>query len=165
VYDELRWRAKHFMADERRGNTLQTTALIHEAFLQLVIEDRKAQWQSRSHFFAVAARIMRHVLVDYARRKCADKRGGGIPAAPLEDAAEVSLERPAELVALDDALSTLKTLNERASRVVELRYFAGLTIEETAEALGIATVTVKRDWDHAKAWLLCELTTGKRHDT
>ncbi len=152
VYEELRQLARRYMAGERPGHTLQTTALINEAYLRL-IDHKEMQWQNRAHFFGVAAQAMRRILVDHARTRDAAKRGGGAPKASLEDAAVVP-ERPAELIALDEALTDLATIDPRKSQVVELRYFGGLSVEETAEVLGVSPVTVMRDWSTAKAWLL-----------
>ena len=144
--------ARHYMAAERPGHTLQTTALINEAYLRL-IDHRDMSWQNRAHFFGVAAQAMRRVLVDHARTRDAAKRGGGALKASLEEAAAIP-ERAAELIALDKALNDLATIDPRKSQVVELRYFGGLSVEETAEVLGISPVTVSRDWSTAKAWLL-----------
>jgi len=152
VYDELRRMAKRYMGQQPHGHTLQTTALIHEAYLRLVGQAEK-QWENRAHFFAVAAQAMRHILVDYARSRHSAKRGGEARAVSLEEAAVVSQERAAELVALDDALKELAALSPRQSRVVELRYFGGLSVEETAEVLKVSPDTVMRDWSLAKAWL------------
>jgi len=152
VYDELRRMAKRYMGQQPHGHTLQTTALIHEAYLRLVGQAEK-QWENRAHFFAVAAQAMRHILVDYARSRHSAKRGGEARAVSLEEAAVVSQERTAELVALDDALKELAALSPRQSRVVELRYFGGLSVEETAEVLKVSPDTVMRDWSLAKAWL------------
>lgn len=154
VYEELRRIARHYRRDI--DHTLQTTALVHEAFLRLAVKDGK-QWQNRAHFFAVAARAMRHILVDYARARCASKRGGEVRSASL-DADAASHERAASLVALDDALSALTGIAPRQSRVVELRYFGGLSVNETAQVLGVSPETVTRDWRMAKSWLLRELT-------
>ena len=159
VYEELRKMARHYMAAERPGHTLQTTALINEAYLRL-IDHKEMRWQNRAHFFAVAAQAMRRVLVDHARSRDAAKRGGGAIKASLEDAAEIPARR-LELVALDAALNDLAAIDPRMSQVVELRYFGGLSVEETAEVLGVSPVTVMRDWSAAKAWLLRELTKGK----
>jgi RNA polymerase sigma factor (TIGR02999 family) len=154
VYEELRRIARRY---RRVGNhTLQTTALVHEAFLRLAGKGGK-QWQDRAHFFGVAARAMRHILVDHARARCADKRGGQVRSESL-DPNLVSRERAASLVALDDALSTLAAVAPRPSRVVELRYFGGLSVNETAGVLGVSPETVTRDWRMAKSWLLRELT-------
>lgn len=152
VYKELRQLAKNYMAAERPGHTLQTTALINEAYLRLV-DHKEMQWQNRAHFLAVAAQAMRRVLVDHARTRDAAKRGGGAAKASLEDAARVAA-RPEELIALDEAMTDLAAIDPRKSQVVELRYFGGLSVEETAEVLGVSPVTVMRDWSTAKAWLL-----------
>jgi RNA polymerase sigma factor (TIGR02999 family) len=154
VYEELRRIARRYRHGE--NHTLQTTALVHEAFLRLAGKEGK-QWQNRAHFFGVAARAMRHILVDYARARCAGKRGGEARSASL-DPDRISQERAAGLVALDDALSTLATVAPRQSRVVELRYFGGLSVDETAQTLRVSPETVTRDWRMAKSWLLRELT-------
>jgi RNA polymerase sigma factor (TIGR02999 family) len=157
VYDELHRMAKRYMSSQPSGHTLQTTALIHEAYLKLA--DRKGRhWQDRAHFFAVAARAMRHILVDHARSRRTEKRGGATQIISLEETALVSDERAAEVVALDDALKRLSALEARKGRVVELRYFGGLSVEETAEALNVSPETVMRDWRFAKTWLLRELS-------
>lgn len=156
VYGELRKMARRYMWHQPSGHTLQTTALIHEAYLKLVGQDEK-HWESRAHFFGVAAQAMRHILVDYARARHADKRGGEARTVSLEEAAFVSEGRAAELVALDDALAELARLSPRQGRVVELRYFGGLSVMETAEVLKVSSDTVTRDWNHAKAWLHREL--------
>jgi RNA polymerase sigma factor (TIGR02999 family) len=152
VYEELRRLARHYMAGERPGHTLETTALINEAYLRLV-DHKEMQWQNRAHFFAVAAQAMRRILVDHARTRDAAKRGGGAAKGSLEEAAAIPA-RPLELMALDAALNDLGAMDPRKSRVVELRYFGGLSEEETAEVLGVSPVTVRRDWSTAKAWLL-----------
>jgi RNA polymerase sigma factor (TIGR02999 family) len=152
VYGELRQMARRYMARQQSGHTLQTTALIHEAYLKLV-EQKDKQWQNRAHFFGVAAQAMRHILVDYARSKQAERHGGGAQAVSLDEALTVSQERTAELVALDDALQELAKFDPRKSQVVELRFFGGLSVEETAEVLKVSEVTVMRDWSMAKAWL------------
>lgn len=157
VYQELRRMAKRYMNSQPSGHTLQTTALIHEAYLKLADQQEK-NWQNRAHFFAVAAQAMRHILVDHARSHKSEKRGGETEIISLEDAAIVSTERAAEVVALDEALQNLSDLDERKVRVVELRYFGGLSVEETAEVLKISPNTVKRDWNFAKMWLLRELS-------
>jgi RNA polymerase sigma factor (TIGR02999 family) len=157
VHGELRQMAKRHLARQRGGHTLQTTALINEAFLKLVGQQEK-HWQNRSHFFGVAARAMRCILVDYARSKQYAKRGAGARQVSLDEALTVSEERAAELVALDDALEELAKVDPRKCRVVELRYFGGLSVEETAEALKVSAVTVMRDWSMAKAWLHRELS-------
>jgi RNA polymerase sigma factor (TIGR02999 family) len=154
VYEELRRIARRYSRDGNR--TLQTTALVHEAFLRLTVKEGK-QWQNRAHFFGVAATAMRHILVDHARARCAGKRGGKVRSASL-DPDLVSKERAASLVALDDVLSALSSVAPRQSRVVELRYFGGLSVDETARVLGVSPETVTRDWRMAKSWLLRELT-------
>ena len=156
VYPELKRIARRHMRRERPGHTLQTTALVNEAYLKLV-HQRESDWTNRAHFFAVAAQIMRRILVDHARTKLAEKRGGGAAALPLDEALVFSPERSAQIVALDEALTRLEERDERVGRVVELRFFAGLSVEETAEALKISTRTVKRDWQFGRAWLQAEL--------
>jgi RNA polymerase sigma factor (TIGR02999 family) len=156
VYDELRRMARHYMRRERRDHTLQTSALVHEAYLRL-LDHEGIDWQNRAHFFGLAAQAMRRVLVDYARRRNFAKRSGAAQRVMLEEAASLAEERAAEVVALDDALQSLAQFDPRKSRVVELRYFGGLSIEETAEVLGIAAATVVRDWNTAKAWLWQEM--------
>jgi len=162
VYGELHRMAERYLNQESPGHTLQTTALIHEAYLRLV-GPQTPHWQNRAHFFGVAAQVMRHILVDHARSRGYAKRGGAAQMVPLEQAALVSAEQAAEVVALDEALSALAAFDERKSRVVELRYFGGLSLEETAAVLKVSTDTVKRDWRLAKAWLLNELS-GERRD-
>ena len=157
VYDELRRLAHHYMNGERAGHTLQTTALVNEVYLRLV-GINGLQWRDRAHFFAMAGTLMRRVLVDYARHQRRDKRGGGVVVTSLEDTA-VAPQPAVDVVALNDALERLATVDPQQCRVVELRFFAGLSIEETAEAIGISPATVKRDWTTAKAWLHHELTT------
>jgi len=156
VHQELHRLARRYMRRERAAHTLQTTAVVNEAYLRLV-DQQRADWRSRAHFFAVCAQVMRHILVDYARRKCSGKRGGGAHKVTLDDVAPASTERAAELVALDEALEALAELHPRRSKVVELRYFGGLNNREAAEALGISEVTVERDWRFARAWLCREL--------
>ena len=163
VYDELRRMAQRHMARQPAGHTLQTTALIHEAYLKLA-DQKDKRWQDRAHFFAVAAQAMRHILVDYARTRGRAKRGGDAVVIELDEAPQVSLERSAEIVALDDALTTLAALDKRKSQVVELRFFGGLTEQETAEALKISEATVRREWRSAKLWLLRELSAEKTKD-
>ena len=159
VYDELRRQAARYMRRESAGNTLQTTAVVHEAYLRLV--DQNVHWQSRAHFFGVAAQMMRRILVDHARAQHAAKRGGASSRLPLEEAEEVSGEQPvADVLALDEALSRLSELDPQQGRIVELRYFTGMGIEETAEVLGISPATVKREWSTARAWLRRELSAG-----
>lgn len=157
VYAELRRLAHHYVRGEHQQGTLQTTALVNEAYLRLV-DTRRIRWESRAHFLGVAAQAMRRILVDAARARDADKRGGGIPQIPFDEMAITSPEQAASLVALDDALTALAAFDERKSRVVELRYFAGLTVAETATVLHVSPETVHRDWHVAKAWLLRELS-------
>ena len=151
VYDQLRRIAHRYVQRERNGHTLQTSALVNEAYLRLA--DQKVLWQNRAHFFAVTARVMRHILIDHARRRQYAKHGGDARQVSMDEAAAMSLERAAELIALEEALDELAQLDPRKSRVVELRYFGGLSLEETAEALTISLMTVRRDWRAAKAWL------------
>jgi RNA polymerase sigma-70 factor, ECF subfamily len=160
VYEELRRLARHYMKHQPAGHTLQTTALVNEAYLRL-IDSSRVQWASRAHFFAISAQLMRRILVDFARSRINLKRGGGARQLSLEQALEISAERGADLIALDDALTTLATMNARQSQIVELRYFGGLSEEETAEALKISTRTVRRDWSLARAWLYRELSQGE----
>jgi RNA polymerase sigma factor (TIGR02999 family) len=158
VYEELRRLAHHYMRGERAGHTLQTTALVNEAYMRLAGIDA-LQWRDRKHFFVMAATLMRRVLVDYARQRARDKRGAGISVTSLDE--NVIAPTPAvDVVALDEALERLAAVDPRQSRIVELRFFAGLSVEETAEALGISEATVKRDWATARLWLYNELTTG-----
>jgi RNA polymerase sigma factor (TIGR02999 family) len=152
VYAELRRIARRQMRDERPGHTLQATALVNEAFLRLG-GGEGVGWHDRSHFYAVCAQVMRHVLIDHARAHARDKRGGGALHVPLDEAAVLAGEGASELVALDEALRGLEEVDAQKARVVELRYFAGLSIEETAEVLGVAPTTVRREWRRAKAWL------------
>ncbi|MCI0390388.1 MAG: sigma-70 family RNA polymerase sigma factor [Acidobacteria bacterium] len=159
VYSELRRMARRYMGQQHTGHTLQTTALIHEAYLRLVGQE-EMHWENRAHFFGVAAQAMRHILVDYARARHTAKRGGEARTVSLEEAAIVSAERAAELVALDDALQELARLSPRQGQVVELRYFGGMSVAETAEALKVSTDTITRDWNQAKAWLYRALRRG-----
>ena len=159
VHRELHRIARHCMAAERTGHSLQPTALLNEAFLRLTGVSH-IDWQDRSHFFAMSARLMRRILVDIARSRRYLKRGGGQPLVPLEDAMAVVVERSQDLVALDLALEALAGLDTRKSRVVELRFFGGFTVEETAEVLGVSPETVHRDWRFAKSWLRLELQQG-----
>lgn len=152
VYDELRRLARSYMRQERAGHTLQTTALIHEAYLRLINAD-EVRLENRTHFFAVAARLMRQILVDFARARGYQKRGGGAQQVSLDDALVIGQPRNEELLALDEALNALAQTDERKSRVVELRFFGGLTEAETAEALNVSPETVRRDWRLAKSWL------------
>ncbi len=152
VYDELRRLAGGYMRRERADHTLQATALVHEAYLKLV-EQRSVDWQSRAHFFGIAAQVMRRILVDHARGHLREKRGGGQREVPLDEALVFAPEQSEELIKLDAALERLTEIDPRQGRIVELRFFGGLTVEQTAELLGISPKTVKRDWSMAKAWL------------
>jgi RNA polymerase sigma factor (TIGR02999 family) len=160
VYEELHRAAHRYLAQERAGHTLQTTALINEVYLRLV-HVREVTWQDRAHFFAVCARLMRRVLTDFARSRGYLKRGGDSRAVGLDEALLISREPPADLVALDDGLNALAAFDPRKSQVVELRFFGGLSVEETAEVLKVSTETVKRDWKLARVWLLEEMTGEK----
>jgi RNA polymerase sigma factor (TIGR02999 family) len=162
VYEELHRLARRHMAHERPGHTLQTTALVNEAYLELV-DSVQADWQNRAHFFAVCARVMRRILVDWARSRNMFKRGGGVHLVGLEDTFVGAQEPDAALVALDDALSALAECDARKARVVELRFFGGLSIEETAAVLRISEETVQRDWRFAKSWLRRELSAEKSY--
>jgi len=161
VHAELRRLAQRYMQQEGRGHTLQATALVNEAYLRL-IDLKRIHWQSRTHFFAMAARVMRRILVDAARARKNDKRGRGFKKVSFDEALLVSKEPMQDLVALDEALHALETVHPRKSHVVELRFFGGLSIEETAEALHMSPDTVKRDWRYAKLWLLRELKGSRR---
>ena len=152
VYDELRRIAGKYLRKERSGHTLQPTALVHEAYMKL-IDISDINWQDRAHFFAVSANVMRHILVDHARAKLAEKRGGESERIALEDAVSLSNEPNLDLLAVDEALSELAEFDEQQSKIVELRFFGGLTIEETAHVIGVSPATVKREWAMAKAWL------------
>lgn len=162
VETELRRIARNYMKRENPGHTLQTTALINEAYLKL-IDKTQVTWQNRSQFFGISAQIMRRILIDHARDKKADKRGGGAAHVNLDDVSILSPEKSGELLALDEALTRLTEFDQTKSRIVELRYFSGLTIEETAEVLGLAPVTVSVQWRAAKAWLGKEVRGGKAH--
>jgi RNA polymerase sigma factor (TIGR02999 family) len=157
VYKELRRLARYEMRNERPDHTLQSTALVHEAYFRLVGRDLP-QWESRTHFFAIAAQLMRQILVDYARRRRASKRGSGACMLALDDAVALPRGKDVDILALDDALNSLAEVDPRQSRVVELRFFAGLSLEETSEVMGIATATVQRDWTAARAWLHREIS-------
>jgi len=157
VHQELHRLAHAYMNRERAGHTLQTTALVNEAYLRL-IEWKDVRWQNRAHFFAMSAMMMRRILVDFARSHPLRKQDGAFQL-PLADAAAVPVRRDADLIALDEALSELAKFDERKSRIVEMRFFGGLTVEETAEVLGVAPITVMREWRNAKAWLYRELTS------
>jgi RNA polymerase sigma-70 factor (ECF subfamily) len=159
VYDELHRLAAGYMRRERKDHTLQPTALVHEAYLKL-IKQRSVDWQGRAHFFGIAAQIMRRILVDHARGHMRDKRGGGAIPVPLEEAHVFSPEQSSEVVKLDASLERLAKFDPRQSRIVELRFFGGLTVEQTAELLGISAKTVKRDWSMAKAWLHGDMKTS-----
>ena len=159
VYDELRRLASHYMRGERSGHTLQTSALVNEAYLRLAGHE-EIQWQDRIHFFAVASQTMRRILVDHARRRGNQKRGGDAQKVSLDEALIVSDERAAEVIALDEALARLAEVAPRKSQLVELRFFGGLSIEEAAEVLGVSPGTVMRDWTFTKAWLRKEIAGG-----
>jgi len=157
VYEELRRLAHRYMDRERADHTLQTSALVNEAYLRL-IDQKDVHWPNRAHFFGIAAQMMRRILVDYARKRGFAKRGGDMRAVPLDDVMIVSPERASEVVALDDALKSLAERDPRKSQIIELRFFGGLSIEETAEVLSVSPGTVMRDWTFAKAWLRREIT-------
>ena len=164
VYDELLRMADRYMRREREGHTLQTTALVHEAYLKLV-EQRSVPWQSRAHFFGIAAQLMRRILIDHARGHLREKRGGGLQIVPLDEALVLSPQNPLALIELDSALEKLSALDARQAKIVELRFFGGLTVEESAEVLGVSAKTVKRDWSVAKAWLHGELKAAYGADS
>lgn len=159
VYRTLRRIAGYQMQQERAGHSLQATALVHEAYLEL-IDVTNVNWQHRAHFFAVSAQIMRHILLDRARRRVAAKRGGAAERINLDELPDISGDRARELIALEDALTTLAQHDERKARVIELRFFGGLSVEETAEVLAISPETVMRDWKFARSWLHAELSNG-----
>ena len=163
IYDELRRMAHRYVRHERTGNTLQTTELVNETYARL-LGKKNYDWQSRSHFFGVIAQVMRHILIDHARRRHFAKHGGGVRQVSLEHAALMTQRRAAELVALDEALAELSQFDSRKSRVVELRYFGGLSLEEAAQVLEISLMTVRRDWRAAKAWLYRKLKESKHSD-
>jgi RNA polymerase sigma factor (TIGR02999 family) len=156
VYGELRRLARSYLARERRDHTLETTGLVHEAYLKLV-DQRRVAWQNRAHFFGVAAQIMRRILVDHARSRAAQKRGDGRPLLSLAHVGEQAAPGRVDLLSLDHALIRLATFDARQSRIVELRFFAGLSLDETAEALGLSPATVSREWTMARAWLHREM--------
>ena len=158
VYDELRRLAGHYLNRERAGHSLQATALVNEAYLRLV-DYKRMHWENRAHFFAVSAQLMRRILVDHARRHNL-KRGGDVEHVALEDSAVVGGGRPENLVVLDDAMQALARIDSRKAQVVELRFFGGLSVEETAEVLKVSPVTVMRDWSTARAWLYREMSGG-----
>jgi len=163
VYRELRRIAGHFMQNERPGRTIQTTALVHEAYLQL-IDVANVDWQHRAHFFAVSARIMRHILLNAARSRATAKRGGNLGRVNLDEIPDVSSRRGSELIALDDALNLLAQVDPRKAQVIELRFFGGLSVQETAVALRISEASVLRDWRLAKAWLSAEMSGNRDPD-
>ncbi len=158
VYDELRRQAARYMRRERPGHTLQTTALIHETYLKL-IDQKNVDWQNRAHFYGIAAQAMKRILLDYAKARHREKRGGAGENLPLDEARfVVSTDRSVDLIALDEALTRLARLDARQAGIVELKFFAGLSIEDIAETMCISPATVKREWNSAKAWLLCEIS-------
>jgi len=162
VYEQLRAAARRHMVREQTGHTLQTTALIHETYLRLV-DVRRIKWQNRAHFFAICAQLMRRILIDFARSRGYQKRGGAMRQVNFDQAMLVTAEPDLDLLALDDALNRLAEVDSRKSRVVELRFFGGLGVKETAEVMNVSTDTVMRDWKLAKVWLLRELSGGGRH--
>jgi RNA polymerase sigma factor (TIGR02999 family) len=166
VYDELRRIAGHFMQNEQQGRTIEATALVHEAYLKL-IDVKNVDWQHRAHFFAVSAQVMRHILLDRARRRIAAKRGGKTPRVNLDEIPDIASRRASELIALDDALNALARIDSRKAQVIELRFFGGLSVEETAEVMKISPETVFRDWRLARSWLFAQLKDqrgdGPRH--
>jgi RNA polymerase sigma-70 factor, ECF subfamily len=164
VYPEIHRIARRYMFGERTGRTLQTTALVNEAYLRLV-KSQNVNWQNRAHFFAIAAQVMRRILVDSVRARGGQKRGGGIPKVTLDEVFVGPQEKGPDLVAVDDALKILGEIDPRKSRVVELRFFGGLSVEETAEVLKVAPNTVLRDWKMAKMWLKREMSKGKQDDS
>ena len=163
VYEELRRLAHHYMSREQVGHTLQTTALVNEAYLRLV-DQKRMRWQNRAHFFAIAAQMMRRILVDYARKRRYAKRGGDLLKVSLTEAEGLTEGRVADVMALDEALKSLAEIDPQQSSVVELRFFGGLTIEETAEVLGLSRDMVNREWTTAKAWLYQEMSNRDRDD-
>jgi RNA polymerase sigma factor (TIGR02999 family) len=164
VYEELRRLAGYFMRNEQPGRTIQTTALVHEAYLKLIDIDN-VDWQHRAHFFAVSAQIMRRILLDQARRRFAAKRGGATPRANLDEVPDLATVRARELIALDDVLNALAAVDPRKARVVELRFFGGMSVEETAEVLKVSSDTVLRDWRLARAWMLAEMGEASSQNT
>jgi len=160
VYGELRRLAASYLRRERSDHTLQSTALVHEAFIRMV-DQRDVQWQSRAHFYGIAAQMIRRILVDHARTHQAEKRGSGALKLSLDDALQLSVPQELNLLRLDEALDQLAALDERQSRVVELRFFTGLSVEETAEVMKISTATVKRQWSSARAWLFREMSQSE----
>lgn len=164
IYEELRRLAHRYMTQERPGHTLQTTAVVHEAYLRL-IDQKHVQWQNRAHFFAIASQMMRRILITHAQSHAYAKRGGGALKVPLDEAAVLSQERASDLIALDEALKGLTAIDPRRSQVVELRFFGGLSNEEIAEVLNISTNTVTRDWNVAKAWLHREMSKEQEDES
>lgn len=162
VYDELRRIASGYMRHERADHLLQTTALVHEAYLRLAGEEN-VSYQARAHFFAVAAQVMRHILVDYARGRSRFKRGEGVSPLELSDVAVISEDRAEELIAVNSALDKLAAVDARKGKVFEMRYFGGMSVEEAAEILRVSPITVARDWRMAKAWLRREIAPGRQH--
>jgi RNA polymerase sigma factor (TIGR02999 family) len=160
VYDELHRLAARYMRRESPGHTLQTSALVNEAFIRL-IDQREVHWKNRAHFFGIAAQLMRRILLDHARGQARAKRGGGVHRVSLDEGAIVSAQRAAELIALDDALNALAAFDSRKSRIVELRFFGGLSNEEVAEVTGISLRTIEREWRKAKAWLHHAISEGE----
>ncbi len=160
VYDPLRSIAERHLHNERQGHTLQPTALVHELYLRL-IDQRHVDWNDRTHFFAVAAKVMRRILVDHARRRNSEKRGGGVAPVTIGAALDVAAEESLDVVALDVALENLEQIYPQQARIVELRFYGGLTIDETAAAMGISTATVSREWTMARAWLRRALSAKK----
>ena len=160
VYEELRRQAARYLRHERDGHTLQTTALVHEAYVRL-IDQAGVRWQNRAHFYAIAAEMMRRILVDHARKRNAAKRGGDALRVTLDEALQSSGPKDLDLIAVDEALTKLAALDQQQARVVELRFFGGLNVDETAEVLGISERTVKRDWSVAKAWIRRELRVSQ----
>ena len=160
VYDELRRLADHYFRDEPAGQTLQPTALVHEVYMRLVGSSAPIEWKSRAQFFSVAAQTMRHLLIDHARRRRAARRGGDRRRLSLEDVSEPAADRDEYLVALDDALTDLDAVDRQLSRIIELRFFGGLTVEETAHVVGVSPITVKRRWRLAKGWLHRQIVQG-----
>jgi len=162
IYDEMRHLASHYLQSERIDHTLQTTALVHEAYMRLV-DQKRVQWSNRNHFIAIAAQMMRRILVDHARKHIASKRGSSFTKVSLEEAAILHKEQPRELIAVDELLSRLAIMDPQESRVVELRFFAGLSLEETADVMGLSTAKVRREWSIAKSWLKRELGRMDKH--
>src|SRR6266849_6939763 len=163
VYDELHRLASFYLQSERVDHTLQTTALVHEAYLRLV-DQKQVEWSNRSHFFGVAAQMMRRILVDHARKHASLKRGGSFARISLEQAAVFSRERPRELIVVDELLTRLASLDPQGSRIVELRFFAGLSLEETAEVMGLSIARVRREWSATKAWLTREMSRSSSNE-